>query len=402
MSYNPYPQYPSPMPQPWSNQQASFPSPSIPPRRTNGSAVLIIALLLLLSLLGGVLSHVLLPASTATVSLIPVHQSLSQAHTFTMADRTDFTHGQIAAHQVTASSLTRTKKGKTTSTTHQDAAQATGQLLIIPTNATSGGAIRNMIIHAANGIEIDTDQYPYITLVPNQPTTVPAHVAQAGSAGNIPANFINATYSPGDDPNLVLRVSNPAPFSGGKNSYDGPIAEAVDIDFVSNDLKLQLQQEAQQALQKQIHPGEGLLDLQCTPTIQTQPDPHTLSATVTARGSVTCKGMAYDQQGLQAWIRNDMLQLANKRFGPHLGLVRQINASTTTFANNIAIAVTSDWATRLDRAGKQALTQAIAGKSQDETRDIVSRQFSARVTNINLSGWGLHLPTDANAIQLMI
>jgi hypothetical protein len=406
MSSDPYPPYPSPAKQPieqqpWSVQQEAFPSSPPPPKRGRRGSFLIGAGLLLLCILVAVLSHTLLPASAATVTFVARHQSLSQSHTFSMADHTNLTNNQLAAHQITSSTPIRTKKGKTTSTTHQDAIQATGQLVVVAVNATSGGAIDNMIIRTG-GIEIDTDEYMSIFLTPNQPTTVKAHIAKAGKAGNIPAYFINANYSPGDDRNLILHVSNPAPFSGGKDSYDGPIAEPADIDLVSNDLKLQLQQEARKNLQKQLRAGEGLLDLQCTPTIQVQPDPHTLSAMITAKGSVTCKGMAYDQQGLQGWIRNDMTQAANKRFGPHLSFVRQIQSDTTLLANSIDISVVSDWAVRLDSTGKLALARAIAGKSQDEAKDMLSQQFSARVTNISLSGWGLHLPTDANVIRFAV
>lgn len=349
----------------------------------------------------GILSYVLLPASAATVTLVPKHQTLSQSHTFTTSNHTDVASNLLAARQVSYTTPSQTKKEKTTSTGHLDAAQAKGQLVITPQNATSSGAIKNMIIHGPNGLDVETDEYPYIMLSPNQSTTVPAHIAKAGKVGNVGAFFINGDYNPGDDPGLIVHVSNPAAFSGGRDSYDGPMVESTDLNQVETDLTAQLQQMAQQNLRQELHTGEGLLDMQCTPKIQTQPKSGTPGGTVTAKGTVTCKGTAYDQQGVQDWIQSDMQQAASKQFGPHLGFVRQISSDTTSFTGSIRISVMSDWAVKLDAAGKQALTQAIAGKSQDEAKTILSQQFSSQVTDLSLSGWGRHLPGDAKAIQIV-
>lgn len=421
MSYDPYPQpqnsYPYHINQAGQTTQPQYsagqagPSPfssgpaypPVPPKSRKKPIIigLIVSVILIVVTVLAVVTHNLLPASAATVTIVPEHQSLIQTHAFSLAATSDFANDKIATHQISYTTPASTKRENTTNIDHLAATMAKGQLVIIPQNATSSGGIKNMIIHGANGLDVYTDQGYYISLSPGQATTVPAHIAKAGAVGNVSAYFINGNYNPGDDPGLILRVYNPAPFSGGADGYDGPVIQASDLTQVENDLTTQLEQDAQQNLQKQLKQGEGLLQVKCVPHITTQPQAGSRGATMTASGTETCTGTAYDQQGLQNWMQTDLQQTASQRFGPHLGQVRTSGPDITLFTDSIKVFAQSDWVVKFDTDGKKALAQAIMGKSQDEARSILTKQFFVRTTNISVSGWGIYMPTDPSTIKFV-
>lgn len=368
-----------------------------------------LAVLLVLLLLSGYLLYPVLPASAATMTIVPMSRSLEQTFQLHTAARTN-----IAQHQVRGRELidTTSRQSISESVENQgvlDATQAHGQLVFSQINQEINLSLNPLRFDLSNGL-LQVVTVDKTDMQPGSTYTINAQVVEAGSKGNIPADSIDGFYNTG----LVHRigappdflVSNPQPFTGGNDVYSGPVVSHSDVDRAA----AQLEYEAQQAFQSQLQPGEALLNnLTCVPVDQqVQPAIGQAGTTVTVTEAMNCTITTYDSKSAYQVALHEMQQLAVQRFGPSFVLVGQlhiiamISDPSDATSPNFQVDAQGLWQLLLDTSSRQLIAQTIAGKSQAEARSLLLTRFAARTTSFSLTWWwGQHLPEDPKAIQIV-
>ncbi|WP_052891262.1 hypothetical protein [Thermogemmatispora carboxidivorans] len=379
-------------------------------RRLALSAAAAIVLVLLL-IWGGTWLYGLLPATAATVTIVPVRQEVVQSYNFLRAQSSNFANRQVATRVL---SYTTPKRSKTVpgSIAHANipATSAHGQLVFssVSRDVQPG---ESLLIHLSNGLDLIVVNHGLISAQGS--TTVNAMVEQAGSQGNIPAHFVDGVYQftgSATSAAFTTYISNPAPFTGGADAYNGPEVTQQDIDSAQQDLNLQLRQEARQQLQTQLHPGEDFLSLggdvlDCSAQEQANHRAGDRAATVTVTEQLSCKAVAYDAQNLIHWIEQDLQQRVERSLGAHFGRVGELQTAASLGliqASQFLVIASGQWVLQLDAAGRQAVAQSIAGLSQDEARALLLKRFHAKTRDLQLAPlWGKHLPVSASAITIV-
>ncbi|WP_141727784.1 hypothetical protein [Thermogemmatispora onikobensis] len=382
-----------------------------PPRRRQALSAAAAIVLVLLLIWGGTWLYDLLPATAATVTIVPVRQAVVQSYNFFRAQSSNFANRQVATRVL---SYTTPKRSKTVpgSIAHANipATYAHGQL-VFSSVSRDIQPDEPLLIHLNNGLALIVVNHGLISAQGS--TTVNAMVEQAGSQGNIPAHFVDGLYQfvgNATRAGFTAYISNPAPFTGGADAYNGPEVTQQDIDSAQQDLKLQLRQEARQQLQTQLHPGEDFLSLggdvlDCSAQEQANHRAGDRAANVTVTEQLTCKAVAYDAQALIQWIQQDLQQRVEQRLGAHFGRVGELQTAASLGliqASQFVVIASGQWVLQLDAAGRQAVAQSIAGLSQEEARALLLKRFHAKTRNLQLAPlWGKHLPASAAAITIV-
>jgi tetratricopeptide (TPR) repeat protein len=172
--------------------------------------------------------HSVLPAGAATITLAP---DLNLSYRVAASDHTDLTAGFIHARLLTYTTSTRSQSAAVTTTGTLAPTSAHGKVVF--SNVSEPVTVSaSTNINIGNGLTLQVDDSQ--DLKPGNTYTLPAHVVQAGSKGNIPADSIDGEYAlqlfGGGITSAFVYLSNPAPFSGGTDTYNGPIVSQSDID----------------------------------------------------------------------------------------------------------------------------------------------------------------------------
>jgi len=386
-------------------------------RRFITIALRVVGALLALALFffGGNWLYSVLPAMSATVTIVPIRQTVQQNYTFTLGQTNDFTQKQVASRVIKYTTSTQSESVKSSvAHGHIDATQAQGNLVFSSVSRDVSNIL--LSIKLGNGLILDVGDYGVISS--QHATTVPATVEEAGSAGNLPANFVDGTYNfvptIGNSAPFTAFVSNPAPFTGGMDAYDGPIVQQQDIEQGQSDLTAKLQQEAQQKIPAQLQPGEALLTLvgggtvACTPQVHADHQDGDPAAAVTVTEHMDCQAVAYDAPATLNWVQNDLQQQVQKTMGAHFGRVGDLQVTTSLLLlpdiplTSFQYLAQGEWVLQLDAGGQQAVARGIEGLSQVEARAILLRTFHSKTKSLVLSTlWGQHLPIDINGIKII-
>ncbi|WP_376795582.1 hypothetical protein [Thermogemmatispora sp.] len=382
-----------------------------PRSRKIALGAVISGVLILLLILGGVWLYGLLPATAATVTIAPVRQQVVQSYNFSRGQNDDFANRQAATRLL---SYTTPRRSKTvqSSIAHANipATHAHGQL-VFSSVSRDIPPDEPLLLRANNGLLVAVINHGLISAQGS--TTVDAIVEQAGSQGNIPAHFLDGYYQYSGSvtyPSFIAYVSNPAPFTGGADAYNGPEVAQQDIDNAQQDLTQQLWQEARQHLQAQLQPGEDFLSLggdalDCSTQMQANHRAGDRSGNVTVTGQLSCEAVAYDAQALVRWLEQDLQQRIAHSLGAHFERVGELQTAASLGliqAPQFLVIASGQWVLQLDAAGRQAVAQAIAGLSQEEARAILLKRFHARTRSLQLAPlWGKHLPASASAITVI-
>lgn len=346
---------------------------------------------------------------TATITLTPDQTTLKNQYVLTGIQGTpDPAERQIAVRQITANVPAQASTSHTT---------GHGQ---IPGNAAQGsitflnGTNVEQTIPKGSSItfkdltiltDADTHLQPSNPPAPMPSTSVPVHVTQIGRSGNLPANAFSVTCCKS---NAIYARNNA--FSGGKDPQSFAMVTQRDINLAIEPLIQPLREQAQQALQTQIHTGEQLVnEPQCFTASSSNLAPGAQATTVTVFVSARCAGFVYDQQAALAMGNNLLKQEASKQLPAAYTLRGELASTVTTTTPDgqgqfyLTVAVSGSWRADLSQSLKRALTKRIAGKTSKAAQSLLLASGVVKQARIHLFPKGqTTLPTDIHAIKIII
>jgi hypothetical protein len=398
------------------------PSPSrIRPRgaRPSGRAILIVAILIILTLLvlggltfstnPGMLSFTASPPP-ATVTITPASKTVQD--TYIMQGVTS--NANADNRQVTVRQLTSTKtdtKPVALTRFHQDPTSAKGSITFF-NNAFSAQSVLAGTTFQVGNIQITTDQAANIPPAVLQPSfqrgqkTVPAHAVQTGAAGNIATSAINQPCCGSQD----ISAQNQNAFSGGTDATDYNFLKTDDANGVTNADQDPLKNSAQNDVKGQKKANEQFLgDIPCdnpktTSDIPINERKPTNVTTANVTVSVTCNAQVYDANAIQMIAQNLLKQKVSK--DPTLAgyvlignIVTQVQPQGDPIFSVIAKGV---WAYQWTDTNKQKLLDKIKGKSIKDAQTTLNSYPGVGSAKIDIGNGGTTLPTDTNQIKLVV
>jgi ribosomal protein L40E len=200
----------------------------------------------------------------------------------------------LTSQQTQSQTVNATGQGTTPGT------QATGTLsLRNPYHGTPKGV--DMTLNAGTVFDDDTNRTPNVQMmidatitVPGDGTsvTVPAHVVQIGTIGNISQIRGWTHYGAYGDP-VPLDIYNSTPFTGGTDPQSYTTVQQSDIDTAANSLTASTRQSAVADLNSQLQSNEHLVgDPQCTYNTTSDHAADDQATTVTVTVMATCTATA--------------------------------------------------------------------------------------------------------------
>ncbi len=238
-------------------------------------------------------------------------------------------------------------------------------------------------------------------------TSVPAHAATPGTGGNIGPLAINNTCCSSSG-NVTVRNDNA--FTGGQDAKNYNFVRQGDVDAFVNNTTQQLTNQANSALHNQLKPGEQLAEATDCPSTVTHDNPigdqgqNVPSTTVTI--SVSCKAVAYDQNGMRDQVSQLLQKKAADDAGPGYSLqgnivirsqVQQVNEDNTV---SLLVSANGVWVYQFSNQQKQQLARLIAGKSIDSAKTLLQSQTG--VQHVTISSNSATLPSDPGQIAIVV
>lgn len=377
---------------------------------------------LLVLLVGAYILHLLVPATGATITLLPKSHRVQQTLSVLVSTQANQS-GDIRGHFISYTTPTQTQTAQATGTVHHDATAASGNVVISQISLNSGGSadIGSSSIPGNSGVSIVLQSF---TATQGATITVPASAAQAGSSGNIsaydidfPVELCNADDFLCNAPIGNAYAQNPSPFTGGADAYDQSVVKQSDIDALTNSLTTQLTASAQaalaQLLTQQVQPGDhtALPTPQCTPTVHADHQANDVAEQVTASGTVTCYQIAYAQQDFLPGVIHAEQQQVGMMYGQGYALVGAMLADAPVFQSTdatqgtatLSVNAKSIWAYQVDDALKAMIARQIVGQPvSDATSALLQRYPDIQDLTVTLQGFGNELPADARAIHIAV
>ncbi len=361
---------------------------------------------------------------SATVTITPVSKHLANTYTVTAVTTTpNASMHQVAAHVISAQTSPQSQTVPVTGTNAIPATHASGILTLynysttVSVTLTAGTDIPNLQSTTVDMILDGRVTVPPATDPTNPPTgNVPAHVAQAGTIGNLPpvntgnAGFYYCTNCSG---NTVkgYEIENDSAFSGGRDAQTVQTVQQSDINGATSSLETSNAPNPQQTLQGQVHPGEQLIGTPgCKPKETSDHQPGDQASSVTVTLTFTCTGEVYDRDAALSLAVKLLSDQAATGLGTAYSLVGRVATmltkasvtNTTQGTITVTIAAQGIWAFRLSTAQKERLTTLIAGKTQQQAQSLLLAQAGVQQVTIKVSGGGNTLPTDAHQISMVI
>lgn len=390
-------------------QPAQQPAPNKKRRRNIliGVIAAVVVLALLIVLLGPYL-YSIVPASSATVTLTPVTKSLSQTYTITAVPGTpDATKHQGQLRTVTFTTPAKTGSAKATGKGQGGPVSATGTLVF---SQFSGAATftAGLQVQSNSGVDLITDQA--FNVQAGGSASVPAHAANTGPGGNIPALDVDNTFTYTDSNGATgtVVIQNPNAFTGGANSSTFTAVQQSDIDGVAKPVEPQLTTDAKTGAQKLVQTGEKLTsDFQCAPNVTSDHKAGDKADTVNVSVTVTCQAEAYTPSAIQQvasdWLKSD----ASTQFGTSYALAGNITDSapkvTTTNTDGSAVFSVDAkglFAYQFTSDQEHQFAQSIQGKTQSDSRSLLLKQEGVKDVSFNTSSFfGGAMPSSADNIK---
>jgi hypothetical protein len=332
---------------------------------------------------------------TVTVTLLAKSQQLSVTGTLQL--------GRV----LNPITLSQSQTVPTTGKGHQDPKQATGTVTFYNGQLSSVFIPAGTILTGNSGEQIVTDadaNIPAANLPQVGQATVSAHAVNAGSSGNIAAYDINQGCCA-----TAIKAVNPTSFSGGQDERDFQTVAKNDIDNTATPLKATLAQSLQGALTGQLKNGETLKILPGSPTVI--PDHHIgeEATQVKVTVSLTCSGIAYNDQELTDKVTQLLTSQATKKLGAGYSILGypQVNITQAAAQNTkgmLSFKAQSTWVYALASQDQQHLKKVMAGKPTAKALQLLARLPGIERVSLQSSGFGdsSRIPKEISHIHLAL
>ncbi len=371
----------------------------------------VVLALLALALLFALYIHI--PALGATVTITPVQRMLNGDYQISVGTGSPSAN-VIQGRKISLSSEQKSQTVAATGKGHHDATPSTGKLVVSQIHLDSGGStpVGNSILTSTSGVQIKTTEI--VTVSEGGTVTQSAEAVTPGMGGNIGPYDINFPVDITDSITHArvgtAYAANPDGFSGGSDASDFSYVQQSDIDTVTNNFSKQLTSDTRAKITQQIKADERqAADIQCTPKSSSNHNANDQSNDVTINFSIACAVLVYKDQDLQqaaiAAYKADGLA----RFGEGYDVVGNIQVTpivpndASVDSAHFTFPISGIWTFQWTLQRQKELLNMIAGKPQDEARQIISGRES--VKEISISGnWfpGSALPANPNDIKFAV
>lgn len=381
------------------------------------ASIVVPVLLILLLLLPRVFGISLLPAGFPFLGVSPVAtisltlRSVKVHDVFLLTASPQATQEEISAHIIPDRKLTASVNGShaiaTSGLRESGGTQARGTLLFdnssrVPVHLTAGFAFT-----ASNGVQVQL--IGAVTVLPRSngidgTATAPARAVEVGLKGNIAPDTLNAPCCGGG-----VNVRNPAAFSGGTDPNILHVVAQNDIDGVTNELLPGLRQQAQQAFNSQLQPGEIQAG---TPTYHTNitidhpvgsvANQVTVSIQMNASTLVYNAHLATDLA--HHLLESEAMQSPGPSYQPRDALaiaspvIEQQGSAGQLY---LSISASGNWSYNLSAQIEEQWRQAIRGASVPLAQNYLTTRPGILSVHISLPFGTDHLPTDATQIMFV-
>jgi len=348
-----------------------------------------------------------LSASSASVKITPVSQTVSNQYTLTAVLGTpDSSHTQVAAHLISQSTPIKSLTVPATGEGKTDATAARGMITV---RVIEGSISTDIRLTSNSGVVIIAQVIGMLT--EGSTTDLEAFAQKTGPDGNIPALDINDQYSQRND--TLIEARNLAPFSGGHDARNFTSVQQSDIDNATQQLKGQFSTSdtatTQVAVHGQLASTEQLLGtIQCKPDVSSNHQSGDEAEDVTVKMAIICIATAYKGQDVMSHVSNLLERDASAQPGP--AYTRTGNITTTVVSVNpfqqgdtvinFRVYAQGVWSFALNRKDIAAL---IAGKKCVDADALLTQQQGVKQASIETSGGlGTALPMSLEHIQVVI
>ncbi len=283
-----------------------------------------------------------------TVTLVPVHKSVTITTPITIQTRT-----------LAPVTITRTLTTPTTGHGHQDAKAATGTLTFYNAAFTPQTVDAGTIFTGSDGAQVET--LTPVTIAANNPPSdgvaqVSAQAVSKGANGNIPSLAINTAVT------SSLFVKNLAAFTGGQNARDFQAVARSDLDSLTAKLQQILTKDIPQAFT--LNPGEALHTAACILKTSANYQAGDEARTVTMTASQTCSAIVYNKAELE---RKATIIFNATQPRRQFELVNGVRITILSIAP-FTVRVSGQWEYAITPDDEQDLAQQIQGETPAEAR----------------------------------
>ena len=380
--------------------------------------IIVPVLLILLLLLPRVFGIALLPAGFPLLGAPPVARisltvkTAQVRDTFLLTASPQATQEEVSAHIIPDRSATNSASGsRTVATSGQQESggtRARGSLLFENSGLTQVSISANFTFTASNGVQVRLDNsivVPAHTRGANGRATGQASAVEVGQSGNLAAETLHTTCC-GD----AVTVSNPSPFSGGSNASATHAVAQSDLDGVANALTSGLDQQALQAIDRQLRPGEVQAG---TPnyhvSVTSNPAVGAVADQVTVTVSVSATALVYNMQAANDLARQLLTNEAAQSPGRAYGLRGSLHVSTPTVEQQgsagqlyLSVSASGLWAYQISAQAEEQWKQAIKGASLPLAQSYLTTRAGILSAHIQLPFGTDHLPTNEAQIIFVI
>lgn len=241
----------------------------------------------------GVLFTLIPIVAILAANLLPAYDTiLSKTLTFTLSLHP--APNQIQLYHLPDITETRQITAPATGSSQEPAMKAVGLLTFYNGQLTSVVIPAGTTLKGKDGISVVTAQIA--TIPPATPTTPPtegtvsvtAYSAIAGTSGNIAAQDINQACC-----GTAILVQNLNAFSGGKDAQTVTVVTSHDILNATTSAKTDLDQKGNDQAQQELSPGQQLVPLVCTTSMQTNQQAGDQAQTIQVTTTEHCTPFAY-------------------------------------------------------------------------------------------------------------
>ncbi len=372
----------------------------VPRRPISRRPLVVVGLALCLVIVGAVSVVWLVPlfTPTATVTIVPISKQITTSSVITVVAGQAPTAEQIAGRTLPAVTMSQQQIVPTTGKAHQDAKAAHGWLTFYNAATYSQVIPAGTMVIGTDGVAVVTERdaiIPAASYPTFGQTTVAAHAAVAGSAGNIAGGDIYG-------PCCRLNVSAVnGPFTGGVLARDYQTVTAQDIRTVASSLDKEVIQSAQAALQTQVHADETLITPPaCQQHVTSDHQPGEEARQVQITVSETCRGMTYSTHAYQSRLT----QIMNQQAGDGYFSIGEIQSSITQATvqdqhrTQLHVSMAQDYAYQINQDQQHRLKTLIAGKGKAQAISILLHVPGIQSVSVS----NATIPADTQHIRVIV